>query len=153
MIGVIALAAAISVPPWLHTVGLFLHLASLVVGLGSVLSVDWLGLLFLFRRASMEAVLIQAHRMAAPIWLGLLGLVVSGCLLEPPLTSALTMIKMIAVVGVSIVGVLAMATKRRMAAELPVPSRSLLLRGSILAAASQSLWWTAVVIGFLSAQN
>lgn len=153
LLGVMAIATSVAVPPWLHTVGLYLHLAALVVGLGAVLSVDWMGLLFLVRRASMADVLVQAERMGPLIWTGLAGLAVSCCLLEPRLDSSLTVVKLVAVLGVSTVGVLAAATKRRMSAELPLPSRSLLLRGSILAAASQSLWWTAVTIGFLNAQR
>ena len=34
--------------------------------------------------------------------------------------------------------------------QMPTPARSLIHRGMVLAAASQSFWWTAVVIGFVT---
>ena len=121
-----------------------------MVGLGSVLAVDWYGLLFLARRLPMRAVLVQADRMSPLIWLGLAGLVVSGTFLHPAIGSSLTMIKMAAVLAISVVGVLTLATKRKMMEQVFALPRGLLLRGMILAAASQSLWWTAAVIGFIN---
>jgi hypothetical protein len=136
----------------LHEVALFGHLAALVVGFGAVLAVDWFGLLFLARRMTMGAVLLQAHRMTPMIWLGLLGLTLSGAFLEPDVGSALVIVKMLCVIGVSVVGVLTLATKRQMVRRLSTLPRGLMLRGMILASASQALWWTAVIIGFRSAQ-
>ena len=63
------------------------------------------------------------------------------------------MIKMAAVLAISVVGVLTLAAKRQMMRQIFDLPRALLLRGMILAAASQSLWWTAVVIGFINAQT
>ncbi len=151
-VGVIAVAAQVDPPPWMHSIALFAHLAALVVGFGSVLAVDWYGVLYLARRLSMSDVLVQAERMSPVIWLGLVVLVASGAFLQPQIGSLLTMIKMIAVIGISVVGVLTLALKRRMMWHFPDLPRPLLLRGMILAAASQSLWWTAVIIGFLNAQ-
>jgi hypothetical protein len=34
--------------------------------------------------------------------------------------------------------------------QMPTPSRSLIHRGMVLAGASQTFWWTAVIIGFLT---
>ena len=89
----------------------------------------------------------------AAFQLGLVGLVVSGTFLHPELGSSLTVIKLAAVLLISIVGVLTLATKRQMMRQAFAIPRGLLLRGMILAAASQSLWWTAVVIGFVNAQS
>ncbi len=140
-------------PTWVRPIALFIHLSALVVGLGSVLAVDWYGLLFLARRLPMRAVLVQADRMSPLIWLGLLGLIVSGTFLHPELGSSLTMIKLVTVLAISVVGVLTLAAKRQMMRQIFALPRGLLLRGMILAAASQSLWWTAVVIGFINAQG
>jgi hypothetical protein len=153
VLGLIALSTQVQVPVWVHPIALFVHLAALVVGLGSVLAVDWYGLLFFARRLPMRAVLVQADRMSPLIWLGLVGLVVSGTFLHPELGSSLTVIKLAAVLLISIVGVLTLATKRQMMRQAFALPRGLLLRGMILAAASQSLWWTAVVIGFLNSQG
>ena len=71
--------------------------------------------------------------------------------LHPELGSSLTVIKLAAVLAISMVGVLTLATKRQMMRQVFTLPRGLLLRGMILAAASQSLWWTAAAIGFIDA--
>ena len=150
---VIVLSTQIHASPFAHRIALFGHLCSLVVGFGSVLAVDWFGLLFLARRMSMGAVLVQAHRMTPLIWLGLLGLVGTGMFLQPDLTSSLVVVKLCSVLGISVVGALTLATKRQMVLRVAALPRRLMLRGMILASASQALWWTAMIIGFLSAQH
>ena len=47
MFGFILLSTLVDPPQWLQMVALFIHLISLVVGFGSVLAVDWYGLLSL----------------------------------------------------------------------------------------------------------
>jgi hypothetical protein len=122
----------IHAPSWLRSIALFGHVAALIVGLGSVLGVDYFGMLWLLRRIGLQAMLLQAH-------------------LHPQLTVPLIMVKMVSVIGVSVVGILALATKRAMMRAAPrVPPR-LMLRGLVLTAASQAFWWTAVLVGFLTA--
>ena len=75
---------------------------------------------------------------------------VSGVLLKPDLSSWLVVVKLCCVLGVGIVGVLALSTSRLMERKMPAPSRSLVQRGMVLAGASQTFWWTAVIIGFLT---
>jgi hypothetical protein len=141
----------INAPTWLRSVALFGHLAALIVGLGSVLAVDYFGLLWMLRKIRLQAMLLQAHRMGPMIWCGLVGLVATGALLRPHLTTPLIIVKMISVIGVSVVGILALATKRAMMrSDQRVPQR-LLVRGLVLTAASQAFWWTAVLVGFLTA--
>jgi hypothetical protein len=110
--------------------------------------VDYFGLLWFLRRLPLEAMLRQAHRISPLIWLGLCGLVLTGSLMQPQLSAPLTLIKMVCVVGVGVVGVLALSTKRAMIRAMPTVSPSLLLRGLVLSATSQALWWSAVLIGF-----
>lgn len=150
---VILLSTQIRVPHLVHEIALFGHLCCLLIGFGSVLAVDWFGLLFLARQMSMGAVLVQAHRMTPMIWLGLLGLVGTGMFLRPDLTSSLVVVKLCCVLGISVVGALTLATKRQMVHRVADLPRRLMLRGMILASASQALWWTAVVIGFHSARR
>jgi hypothetical protein len=95
-------------------------------------------------------VLLTAERMTPLIWIGLAGLTASGALLKPDLSSWLVVVKLCCVLGVGIVGVLALATSRLMERQMPTPARSLTHRGMVLAGASQLFWWTAVVIGFVS---
>jgi hypothetical protein len=153
VVGLILLSTLIDPPPWLQLVALFIHLISLVVGFGSVLAVDWYGLLSLSRRVTIGDVLLTAERLIPLTWLGLAGLVASGVLLKPDLSSWLVVVKLCCVLGVGIVGVLALATSRLMERQMPTPAPSLIRRGMVLAGASQCFWWTAVVIGFVTNES
>jgi hypothetical protein len=148
--GLIFVSTVVNPPHWVQVAALFAHLISLVVGFGSVLAVDWYGLLSLTRRVTIGDVLLTAERMTPLIWIGLTGLTISGVLLKPDLNSWLFVVKLGCVLGVGIVGVLALSTSRLMERQMPAPSRSLIRRGMVLAGASQTFWWTAVVIGFIT---
>jgi hypothetical protein len=150
IVALIFLSTVVNPPHWLQVFALFIHLISLVVGFGSVLAVDWYGLLSLSRRVTIGDVLLTAERMTPLIWIGLAGLTASGVLLKPNLNSWLVLLKLCCVVGVGIVGVLSLATSRLMERQMPAPTRSLTHRGMVLAGASQTFWWTAVVIGFIT---
>ncbi|RIQ15776.1 hypothetical protein DY240_23725 [Jiangella rhizosphaerae] len=147
--GVVLGSHLVDPPPALHTAAQFVHLACVVLGLGSVLAVDWLGLRWQLGRATLREVVSTAAALAVPIWLGLSGLMLSGMLLSPDYESTITLVKL-AMVGVAgVVGVLALAVSRRLAARTS-PSRRLLRAGLLMAATSQLAWWTATVIGFLN---
>jgi hypothetical protein len=150
IVGLVLLSTLLDPPHWLQVVALFVHLISLVVGFGSVLAVDWYGLLSLSRRVTIGDVLLTAERMTPLIWIGLTGLTASGVVLKPDLTSWLIVVKLGCVLGVGIVGVLALSTSRLMERQMPTPARSVVRRGMVLAGASQTFWWTAVIIGFLT---
>ena len=150
IVGLVLLSTLLNPPHWLQVVALFVHLISLVVGFGSVLAVDWYGLLSLSRRVTIGDVLLTAERMTPLIWIGLTGLTASGVVLKPDLTSWLIVVKLGCVLGVGIVGVLALSTSRLMERQMPTPARSVVRRGMVLVGASQTFWWTAVVIGFLT---
>ncbi|MEU1285664.1 hypothetical protein [Kitasatospora sp. NPDC005856] len=77
----------LDVDPALHTAALFVHLASLVLGFGAVLVADYYGLLWMTRRCALREALGATNRLHLPIWAGLGGLVVSGVMLEPDLSS------------------------------------------------------------------
>jgi hypothetical protein len=153
IIGLVFLSTLINPPHWLQLVALFIHLISLVVGFGSVLAVDWYGLLSFSRRVTIGDVLLTAERLIPLTWLGLAGLAASGVLLKPDLSSWLVVVKLCCVLGVGIVGVLALATSRLIERQMPTPTRSLIHRGMVLAGLSQSFWWTAVLIGFITNES
>ena len=71
--GAVFVSSRVQTPPLLHSIALFGHLASLVVGFGSVVGVDYFGLLWFLRRIPLETMLLQADRMSPLIWLGLGG--------------------------------------------------------------------------------
>ena len=153
IVGLVFVSTLINPPQWLQVVALFVHLISLVVGFGSVLAVDWYGLLSLSHRVTIGDVLLTAERMTPLIWIGLTGLTISGVVLKPDLSSWLIVVKLSCVLGVGIVGVLALSTSRLMERQMPTPAQSVVRRGMVLAGASQTFWWTAVIIGFITTQT
>jgi hypothetical protein len=152
IVGLVLLSTLLNPPQWLQVIALFVHLISLVVGFGSVLAVDWYGLLSLSGRVTIGDVLLTAERMTPLIWIGLAGLTASGVVLTPDLSSWLIVVKLSCVLGVGIVGVLALSTSRLMERQMPTPAQSVVRRGMVLAGASQTFWWTAVIIGFMTNQ-
>jgi transposase-like protein len=134
---------------------LALHVLSLVVSFGTVLVIDWHGLLWLSGRRG----LTESTRLAAAagplIWLGLGGLIASGALLHPNLSSPVTVTKLVLVLAVAWNGA-AMSEFRRRLAQLPpyvkpgdLPRRDwrLLLGATVI---SQIGWWGAILIGFVN---
>lgn len=137
----------------LHSVALFAHLSALVVGFGAVLVVDWCGLLWALGRRPLTEVLALAQTCHAVIWLGLVGLTLSGALLAPDLSALRTQVKLAAVLLLGLNGVQAFALHAQLqAAGGPLPGR-LLRRAAATAVISQAGWWTATVIGFLTHQS
>ncbi|MFE1770708.1 hypothetical protein [Streptomyces sp. NPDC059008] len=140
--------------PPLRTAARFVHLVALVVGLGSVLAVDWFALLWLLGRRRLADVLRTACTLQFPIWLGLAGLVVTGLFLHPDLASPLTRIKLGLVLAIILNGLhahwLGQRLERYRNAEAP---RRLLVRSGVAAAVSQLGWWGASLIGFLNSQS
>ena len=92
-------------PPWLHTVALFVHLASLIVGFGAVLMVDWYALLWVTEWRTVRDLRQVDITLKLPIWVGIIGLLASGALLQPDLGSPLTLVKLGAVLVLSLNGV------------------------------------------------
>ena len=139
-------------PGW-RMVALFCHLTCLVVGFGAVLTVDWFSLRWLLRREPLGTVLTAARGAHLLIWLGLVGLLVSGAALGPDTSSGLVRVKLLAVLVVGINGLLLGRVRDRLAAaEGPVPWPAL-LPGVAAATISQLGWWTATLIGFVNANR
>jgi hypothetical protein len=136
--------------PTLHRAALFVHLASLIVGFGAVITVDWFALMWLLRRCQFRQVLTVAHQVHLLIWLGLAGLSASGGLLRPDLDSTPTRIKLLLVLLIALNGVQATVVNRKVAEFTGRLPRLLLARSVLVALVSQAGWWGAIVIGFLS---
>ncbi|MFI8962958.1 hypothetical protein ACIGO8_12625 [Streptomyces sp. NPDC053493] len=139
----------------LQTAARFLHVASLVAGLGSVLAVDWLAMLWLTGRRPLAGVLDTACALQTPIWAGLGGLTVTGLFLRPDLGSPLTLVKLGLVLAVTLNGLHAHRLGQlleRFREHGAVPRR-LLVRSGAAAAISQLGWWGATAIGFLNSQS
>jgi hypothetical protein len=142
-------------PEWLHLLALFAHLASLVVGLGAVLAIEWHALLWATGWSSVRELRQADKTMILPVWVGVGGLLASGALLQPQLDSIQTVIKLIAVLVVAINGV-ALTRWTGELGRLPANAsfRTLPRRvrvGFVTSAiVSQVAWWTAVFIGMLN---
>lgn len=148
--GALWVAVHLEPSPFLHRAALFVHLASLVVGFGAVLTLDWFGTLWLLGRRTLPEVLRTAAGVHPMIWLGLLGLTTSGMLLSPTL-HGLTGVKLVVVLGVALNGLNAHHLQGRLEETALPMGRPLLVRAGLTAAASQTGWWIACLIGFLNA--
>ena len=145
--GCITVAATASPSPLAHDVALFAHFTALIIGLGAVMAVDWVAFLWVAGRRELVQLLGMATNMAIPIWIGYAGLVLSGLLLEPDLTSPWTRIKLALVVVIGLNGVF---VAWQHAALQRVDSPRLLVVGAMSAMVSQGCWWGAAVVGFLN---
>ncbi|WP_245678066.1 hypothetical protein [Nocardia acidivorans] len=142
------------ISPAVHIGGLALHLTSLAVGFGGVLLADSLALRWVAGRASLSATLRAIGRLHTPIWLGLAGLVASGCVLEPNLSSMMTRTKLVMVLALTLNGIQAAALSRRLRGRGDARLTPGLLAWSVATGlVSQVCWWTATVIGVVNAQG
>ncbi|WP_433756735.1 hypothetical protein [Nocardia sp. CA-135398] len=131
----------------LHTVGLFIHLAALVLGFGGVLIADYLMLVWLAGRTTLAEALDGIARLHVPIWVGLVGLVAN-------LESAMTRTKMAFVLILTLNGLQALLLGKRLTNHVSTPlTTRLLLWGAASGAISQICWWGAVGIGFWNAEH
>lgn len=141
--------------PELHRTGLAVHILALVLSFGTILVVDWLGLLWLLGKVHMhESGKLEAA--AKPlIWGGLALLLVSGSLIDPDLTNPVTVIKLACVLVLMLNG-LSMAPAMHQLLALPACTRfgelgrRLRLRLMVALSISQACWWTAVLIGLIN---
>ena len=133
---------------------LFFHLASLVLGFGAVLSLDWIGLMWMLGRQDLLFLVRAAKAAHTPIWIGLAGLSLSGVLLNPDTSSPLTVVKLLAVLIVALNGLGASKVQQRLLAlDGQTPPIRLLLMSVVVATVSQAGWWTATLVGFLNSQQ
>ncbi|WP_258804216.1 hypothetical protein [Pseudarthrobacter sp. NS4] len=141
--------------PELHRVGLAVHILALVLSFGTILVVDWLGLLWLLGKVRMH----ESGRLEAAakplIWGGLALLLASGALIDPDLTSPVTAVKLCAVLILMLNG-LSIAPAMHQLLALPSQTRfsdlgrKLRLRLMTALSVSQACWWTAVLIGLIN---
>ncbi|MDQ0620162.1 hypothetical protein [Arthrobacter globiformis] len=141
--------------PELHRIGLAVHILALVLSFGTILVVDWLGLLWLLGKVQMhESGKLEAA--AKPlIWGGLALLLTSGALIDPDLTNPVTVIKLGCVLVLMLNG-LSIAPAMHQLLALPAHTRfgelgrRLRLRLMVALSISQACWWTAVLIGLIN---
>ena len=152
------LSTLIVAPPWLHAIALFVHLASLIVGFGAVLMVEWYGLLWMTEWRSVRALRQVDLTLKLPIWAGLIGLLASVAGDERSGWRRAPLVKLGAVLVLSLNGVAltrwtmyfaGFPRKMRFKA-LPKRARARFIGSAVI---SQIAWWTAVVIGMLNSTS
>lgn len=154
----IVLSTVIVLPGELRTAVLFVHLASLIVGFGAVLMIDWHGLLWMTEWSDVRELRQADRTLVLPVWVGLAGLLASGALLAPDLQSPMTQLKLVAVLVLSLNGV-ALTRWTFELTRLPARTRFRSLSGRVRfafiasAVVSQIAWWTAVLVGMLNSTN
>jgi hypothetical protein len=154
----LALGTELRPPDWVHYGALFVHLASVIVGLGAAVLLELYGLLWARGRADLDDLRRIERGVTGLAWLGIAGLLASGAFLEPDLTDPLTDLKMLAVLLVAMNGV-AMTRLTDELGRLPGAARFARIPGRLRlwcvwsALVSQAGWWTAVVIGMLNTSS
>jgi hypothetical protein len=142
-------------PPWIHISMLFAHLASIIIGLGAAVLLEYSGFLWTIGRRTLGDLRHTEHSVSTLAWIGILGLFASGAFLQPNLNNPLTVVKMTAVLVVAMNGV-AMTRLTADLGRLPagIRFRSVPRRVRLWciwsALVSQVGWWTAVIIGMLN---
>ena len=132
---------------------LAVHIVSLITGMGAVFVVDTFGLLWLFGKIDLKVVTRVANVTQKLIWIGWVGLVLSGLglITIKGYVDNLTMIKLFFVVLVGANGIFLHVIKKameRIPDESAMPAY-LKFRIGLASAISQTGWWGAATIGFL----
>jgi hypothetical protein len=145
--------------PYVTRAALFIHVMSMAVGFGSVVMVDVYGLLWLFGRKTLADV-VELATVAHTVIAGAVGgLMASGIALRPDLSSPLARLKMILVLVLMLNGAAAQRMLHRMRRTLPPETRGANIpwagfqRVMTAAMISQSTWWGAIAIGFITNAN
>lgn len=150
-----ALSQVIEVPRSVYLTATAAHVVALMAAFGAVLVIDWYGVLWVLGSRRLSDSLSVSAAVDPVIWIGLSGVLATGALLQPDLSSDLTRIKMGAVALVMINGVLAGRLRRHLRAQPAdvqiwnLPPR-LLTRLMMATMCSQLGWWSAIVIGFIN---
>lgn len=134
---------------------LFVHLISLVTGFGAVIVIDTFGLCWLLSLFGVDIVLVKrvANITQRLIWLGFVGLIVSGIpmLVLKGHVDALTQVKLFMVLMVGLNGVFLHLIKKQMDSVVKDTdvTPKLMFKISFASFISQFGWWSALTIGFL----
>lgn len=141
-----------SISPWL-----VVHLLAIFVAYGSVLIVDFMGLLWLLGKIGRERMIKITNWDQPVIWTALITILVSGILLEPDLTKTLVKIKMLLVVAMLANGFNLETLRKKTLTfteqrfwDLP-RSYQVWSAGSIML--SQALWLSIIILGAIISRS
>ncbi len=136
---------------------IFLHLIFLVLAYGSVLFVDFFGLLWALDKRTKDQMVIIGSTAQILIWTGLTGLIVSGVFLRPNFSKPLTQLKMLLVLIIICNGLNLHFVQKAMKSEklesfwqLP---KKLIVWSTVSITVSQLAWLGAMIIGFINTSS
>ncbi len=136
---------------------LFLHLISTIVGFGAVLVIDVWGFLWVINKQKLSQVMSVAKVTQILIWVGFLGLVLSGLFLGAHYDKPRTQLKIGLVILLGINGVYLEYIKRwaKKLGDIKFVNAPIMFKLQIGMATivSQVGWWGSVLIGFLTANR
>ncbi|HEY4506693.1 MAG TPA: hypothetical protein VJH71_00820 [Candidatus Paceibacterota bacterium] len=131
---------------------LFAHIIFLITGFGTVLVIDFFGLLWFRKKISTDNLLLTTGHAQKLIWLGWIGLVISGVglITIKGYLDNLTQIKLFFVILVGLNGIF-LNKIHRLLSNLDNNEMSKHLKFKIILTSiiSQIGWWGAITIGFL----
>lgn len=134
---------------------LFVHIVSLVTGLGAVLVIDTFGLLWLLKKFNVDLSLVRrvANITQRLIWLGYSGMILSGIpmLMIKGHVDNLTKIKLFLVLMVGLNGVFLHFIKKSLDAlgdNIQTVPAKIYFRIGLASFISQLGWWGATFIGY-----
>ena len=154
-VGAITASGALHASWPVRRAALFVDLVSLIAGLGAVVVIDVYGALWVAGRRRLGDLVRVADDLHAVIWIGLAGLVGSGVLLQPALSSTRTRIKLGLVLIAALNGLWARHLSKRLQSQPHEHWRSpfdrrLLSKLIASGVISQLAWWGATAIGFIA---
>jgi hypothetical protein len=158
----VVVVAAAAVPlqvPQVARAALFLHLVGMAVGFGAVVMIDVYGLMWLFGYKTLHELVDLVTIAHGVIAVAVGALLASGIALRPDLSSPMACFKMLLVLVLMLNGVWAQHLLLGMKRTLPAEVRGANIpwagfqRALAAALISQSTWWGAIVIGFLTSVN
>ncbi len=133
-------------------IALFFHLVFLIMAFGAVMVIDFFGALMLFKKTTLALVKRVANITQKLIWIGWVGMVISGLnlILLKGYVDNLTKIKIFFVLLIGLNGIFLHHIKKAMEKfhsehELP---KKLMFNIFFASLVSQTGWWGALVIGF-----
>ncbi len=133
---------------------LFLHLIFLIIGFGSVVVIDFCGILWLINKIRLTFISKVAKITQPLIWLGWSGLVLSGIplLAIKGFINSITILKIFAVLMLGLNGIYLHIIKKtfKKYENQSHISKILSFRITLATFTSQICWWTAITVGFLN---
>lgn len=135
-----------------HCIGLAVHILALVVSFGTILVIDWIGLLWLLGKREIHEPGRLESAAKPLIWGGLAMLLASGAFINPELSSVPTRVKLVCVLVIMLNGLAIAPLMHRLLAmpgntRFGEVARGLRARLVLALTVSQASWWTAVLIG------